>query len=220
MKSKSYFLLIIFTIISWNLHSQSDNYNDNLSFRKKNLFFTFGVGSDDLFSSATYGDNIYLDYSRERNTSMPTFYKIDYATGRFFSFGLHLIKSSKYFEGYQYINSNYFQEYYISDFTTINARLNVNIPFDKYFTFYYGLGVGIRMDKYIHHYYDGYKYVDVEPTSEFNYDDSNLLGIPLPASLGFEATFGMRYFPVKYVGLYWEAGINKSVFQGGLVVKI
>lgn len=202
------------------MHSQSDNYTDNTSFRKKNLIFSFGVGSDDLFSKASVDNFVYLQYSRERNTSMPTFYKIDYATGRYFSLGLHLTKSSKRVEGYQNINSNFFQEYYSGDFTTINVRLNVNIPLDKYFTLYYGLGVGMRKDKYLHHYYDGNKYVDEEPTRVFDFDDSNLIGIPLPSNFGFELTFGMRYFPVKYVGFYWEAGINKSVFQGGLVVKI
>ena len=90
---------------------------------------------------------------------------------------------------------------------SFSLMLRYNYPFirKKHFDIYYGGGLGIRITKFSH-------YTD---TSKFKEDD-DLLKLFWPVAV--EGVGGIRFYPLKNIGLYIEAGLAKTIVQGGLLI--
>jgi hypothetical protein len=80
-----------------------------------------------------------------------------------------------------------------------NAHFGENEKLDPYL----GFGMGFRDWKY-------------SATSNDNQkSDASAL-----VNVGFETTFGLRYFPVPRIGMFTELGLSKSLIQFGITGKI
>lgn len=82
-------------------------------------------------------------------------------------------------------------------------RLNVHFGVSEKFDAFWGIGMGFNTATW---------------TIDFD-DDSFIFSIPGGFPVGFETTFGMRYYFVDFIGLYMEIGYAKAPLQGGLVFK-
>ena len=104
----------------------------------------------------------------------------------------------------QYIIQEY-NEGIIYSALNINARVNFHFLTTKQLDPYFGVGIGYN-----------------KPTITYYSDDPNYLysetySSPIP--LGFETTLGLRYYFTPNIGIYTEAGLSKSILQGGLSIK-
>jgi len=89
---------------------------------------------------------------------------------------------------------------------SILARFNYYFVNSEKANIYAGVGTGYRIANW--------KYTFGDP----DIDDSNN-EIPNLVPLGFEFTFGARYFFTENIGIYTELGLAKSLFQVGLSAK-
>jgi hypothetical protein len=89
---------------------------------------------------------------------------------------------------------------------SIMYRRNYFLLDKKHFQLYGGVGAGLRATVYTNY------------NSTDNYwSDDDLVKAFCP--IAFESVAGLRILPVKYVGIYIEAGFAKSVLQGGLTIR-
>lgn len=83
------------------------------------------------------------------------------------------------------------------------GRINVHFAVNESLDPYWGIGAGYRSANY--------SFTSTDP----GYDTS----IESPLNLGFETTFGLRYYLAENFGLYVEMGLAQSIIQGGLALK-
>jgi hypothetical protein len=88
---------------------------------------------------------------------------------------------------------------------SVLARINTHFGTTDKLDFYWGLGIGYRGGNRT------FYTTDPQGTDSFSFKTL----IPL----GFETTLGVRYFFTDNIGVYVEAGLAKSLVQGGLAVK-
>lgn len=88
-----------------------------------------------------------------------------------------------------------------------NLRFNYHLYVDKEFDVYVGGGVGYN--HFINKDFTDYSPDDTLFKSQFK----------LPMPISFEMTFGLRYYFLQRTAIYIEAGIGKSLVQGGFVFK-
>lgn len=83
------------------------------------------------------------------------------------------------------------------------GRINVHFAVTESVDPYWGIGAGYRSATY--------SFTSTDP----GYDTS----VSSPLNLGFETTFGLRYYFAENFGLYAELGLAQSIVQGGLSLK-
>ncbi|MBK7691335.1 MAG: hypothetical protein IPK62_02770 [Bacteroidetes bacterium] len=88
-----------------------------------------------------------------------------------------------------------------------NLRFNYHIFVNKEFDVYVGGGVGYN--HFMNKDFTDYAPDDTLFKSQFK----------LPYPVSYEMTFGVRYFFLTRTAIYVEAGIGKSLLQGGFVFK-
>lgn len=76
----------------------------------------------------------------------------------------------------------------------------------KRLTIYGGAGAGLRITVFTN-----YESNDPTPT------DDDIVRVFCPIAI--EAVAGIRFFPLKYFGIYIEGGFAKSVVQGGIITR-
>lgn len=211
-------IIIVLEILLFDFQSFSQNTfhkESKPSFEAHNVLFSFGFGTDDMF---TYDFNDIYDYlgfsieiTNYNRNKTPLYFKAEFAVNDHVSLGVHLNRSFAYDDDWN-INSSSIKILTKTKWTStsIIPRFNFNFSLDRYFTVYFGFGAGYHYLSYISEDYDNLG-VRLQSRTSLENETENPIAI--------ETTFGMRYFPIKNVGLYWEFGLSKSPFQGGLVLK-
>jgi len=85
------------------------------------------------------------------------------------------------------------------------ARMNIHFGDSDKLDAYWGFGLGYRSNNF--DYYTTYP------------NDPSVLTWKALVPIGFETTFGIRYYFTDNIGLYAEVGAAKSIAQAGLAVK-
>ena len=170
---------------------------------KGNIVFSAGLGFPNISKVFFSIYSSYLGYSISGQG--PIHAKIEYFLAD--NLGLGLAVNYVSTSG-SWIISDGTDEYHESmDFTStaFNIRFNWHFYQDNGFDIYLGGGLGYKKSNY--------KFQTEHPLGKYN---GNIDGSPL----GFELTIGGRYFINDYIGVYTELGIAKSIFQGGIVLKL
>lgn len=156
----------------------------------------------------TYSD---LDYS----SLGPLYFKFEHAVSDNIGLGLNVAYAGNDWS-YKYdysdvdANGNAVTRQYVATQKrttySILARFNYHFGSNDRLDPYLGLGLGYRNANWT--------YSTTDPSgSESGVDLPNLV------PLGFELTFGARYFFTDNIGAYMEVGAAKSILQAGLSVK-
>ncbi|MFL5754024.1 MAG: hypothetical protein ACJ76F_11500 [Bacteroidia bacterium] len=88
----------------------------------------------------------------------------------------------------------------------INGRINLHFATTDKLDAYWGIGAGYGSAVF--------KFTSDDPDFK-----NEQLKLPNISHMGFETTFGVRYYFTPNIGMYGEFGYAKSLVQGGLVVK-
>ena len=104
----------------------------------------------------------------------------------------------------QYITQTY-KEGIIYSALNVNVRANFHFLTTKKLDPYFGVGLGYN------------KATITTYSDDPNYAYNESISSPIP--LGFETTLGLRYYFTPNIGIYTEAGLSKSILQGGLSIK-
>lgn len=118
------------------------------------------------------------------------------------SFKYHRRNKEKYSWGFNL--NTYSKEFKYSSeqlkYSTFSFLFRSNFHYGNFsrFDFYSGFGIGIRMGWY-------------------NIENPYAVAEYIP--LGFELSTGVKYYPTKNIGLYFEVGFTKSVVQVGCFIK-
>ena len=214
-----YIIIILILIFDFQAFSHNTFQKESKpSFETNNFLLSFGFGSEDKFTydfmNEFFIDNYplgFFEMSMYYQKKTPLYAKAEFAVNDYVSFGIHLNRSY-FFENYMNNiysgNKTFFNKKWIS--TSVIPRINFNFSLDRYFTLYFGAGIG--------YHYLSYKLEELD-NSGVLIQSSHSLENETEIPIAFETSFGMRYFPIKNVGFYWEYGLSKSPFQGGLVIK-
>ena len=106
-------------------------------------------------------------------------------------------------------DQTYFSDYYqrietiniTEKVLTVNLRANYHFLYNKLIDPYFGIGVGFRK---IGYQTQGKQITVFEAKTPF----------------GFETTFGVRTLIKSLIGIYIEAGISRSLIQGGITLNL
>jgi hypothetical protein len=216
MKYAFKFLLIIYILILIKTPSFAnkipEEYDNTKHFHDKSLIVSTGYG---LIAYGIMNAKLSSDSPSLVNTSLkgPYYAKIEFARTPKNSISIC----------YAYIDfSANWSDYYVKllgdsvkndvkikmKVHSIIIRHNHHFQLIKNFDAYFGIGLGYRF---------GLK--------EYNQTNPRYLSINgnwnhtlLP--LGFESTLGLRYYFDDQIGIYTEIGFAKSVFQGGISIKL
>jgi opacity protein-like surface antigen len=93
-----------------------------------------------------------------------------------------------------------------SSAVAFNPRLNIHFATTEKVDAYWGIGIGYKVNKVT--------FSSTDP----DFDDNSISGSLIP--VGFETTFGLRYYFTENIGLYTELGLSRSLIQGGLSIKL
>lgn len=175
-------------------------------FEKENFIISAGAGVPNMQKYLLGFIALEENY---KTTGTPVYHvKIEYAIAKNFGIGLStnyayakLIGTEKDFFDPNIIITN------THELTSVKFNLRANYHFlsSKKFDTYIGGALGFGYIKY--------KYW----SSKDDFFDTQM---DIPLAVGFEASVGLRYYPVKWIGLYTELGISKSIIQGGICIKI
>jgi len=99
--------------------------------------------------------------------------------------------------------NTYYDEFKRSVFSIL-GRINVHFAITESLDPYWGIGAGYRSPVY--------SFTSTDPA----YDTNVTSGL---INIGFETTFGLRYYFSDNFGIYTELGLSQSIVQGGLALK-
>lgn len=216
------FLFFLFILSALTSAAYSKDSKENSCIHKGNVIISGGYGFPSIIRAF-----LKLKTTRDQLQVMgygPFILKTEYMLNDRFSIGLNTIynytKVSWMQDGYDPVTfqKKKYENGVIGNELSSCVRGNYYFWKRKKITSYGGLGLG-------------YGYVNVKsyskaPTAPF------VLDYDLPSPLRFEGTVGMRYFPVKQVGLFAELGLGKTwillehyfipeaLFQLGFTVKL
>lgn len=198
-----------------NVH-ESDFEKNVASIMRKKKASAFGQGKSII--SVGYGFpnigkaifNVYDIYTDFKVTGIgPIHVKYEYGVSDKIGMGVSVnIVSSKVSwneAAYGYNDTKTYEHRIKSNSYNILARMNLHFATQAKLDPYWGFGLG----------YSGRKWT-------YSSDDPNdLQSIALKnlIPLGFETTVGCRFYFTDNIGAYVEAGLSKSIVQGGLVAK-
>jgi opacity protein-like surface antigen len=93
---------------------------------------------------------------------------------------------------------------------SVNGRVNFHFANGDQIDPYFGVGAGFRSANWA--------IGDTDP----DYTPSDLADFNLGSNtgIGFETTFGIRYYPMPMLGIYTEIGMAKSFLQLGLTYRL
>ena len=176
-------------------------------FEKDNLVISAGMGGPNLQKSII---RLALNFEEDyKINGLGVFHaKLEYGINENFGLGLSTNYSSAKMvakEADFFNNSIIHTNVYELSSLKFNLRGNYHFGNSEKFDTYLGGGIGMGITKY--------KSSSNDPN--FNKED-----ISIPFALGLEATIGLRYYPVNWLGVYSEFGLSKSIIQGGIVIKI
>jgi hypothetical protein len=211
---KRYFLIVIFLFF----YSSALCKERNLS----KISMNAGIGLPSIIRS--YIKIRTENYSPKVKGLGPFILKIDYQISSRLSLGLNgmynFTKVNWLTDGYgpaPYFEKQKFESGIEGKEYSLTSRLNYHFWKQKKTSFYGGLGIGYGLTNA--------KSFSKAPNPPF------IIDIDFPSPLRFDATVGIRYFPIKHVGLYSELGLGKiwillkkyfipeSLFQIGFIVK-
>lgn len=93
--------------------------------------------------------------------------------------------------------------------TAFNLRANlhfINIEKNEFIDAYWGFGLGLK--------FGGLKVSS-------SYQGANpSIKLPNISKIGIESTLGVRFMPIKNIGIYAEVGLAKSIIQGGITFRL
>jgi hypothetical protein len=202
---KVFFIALLFFCCFWNsLFAQDTLYRKNnfyFGYKLTNeLFYFWEEGDKDgSLSASEYNYKLsskvfYFKYVRQTN--------YEYELGVTTALSLGDVHNDVYCNG-QYIYPCKAQRKRFS--FSLMLRYNYPVIRKKHLDIYYGGGLGMRITSY-------YDYTDNVPRVE----DDDLLRIFWPIAV--EGVGGIRFYPIKNIGLYIEAGLAKTLVQGGLLI--
>lgn len=200
-------LMYSILFVPMDLFSKDNGGSDN-AFSEGKMIISAGYGAPNLTKSLF---KIYEGFLGFKLTGLgPIHAKFEYAVTDKIGLGVSLNYVQTQVEWTDsYLDNNLNSVDYALGFKgsslSANARMNLHFGKSKKLDPYWGFGFGYRSNSYA--FYSDY--VGATPLVISG-------GIPL----GFETTFGMRYYFTDNIGLYFEAGISKSILQGGLAIKI
>jgi hypothetical protein len=173
------------------------------SFKQGNVVLSGGYGLGNLSRAIlnTYNDE--TNYSSKGRG--PFFAKFEYAISDHVGLGLnyaHVGVDAKWDINYG-SNENYKANLKWRN-SSVLARVNVHFMEHEQLDLYWGTGLGYRFGQFT--------YKDNDPSR----DD---ISFPSVIPVGFETTFGIRYFFIPNLGAYAEVGIAKAPIQFGLAGK-
>jgi predicted porin len=169
------------------------------SFEKGKIIITGGYGFGNLSKAIL---KAYQDETGYKATSLgPIFGKVEYAVSDKVGIGVnvaHVGVSASYevSDGDGGTNTEKFKW----NNTSVLARLNLHFAKSEKLDAYWGAGLGYRFGSW------KWESETSENTEEF----------PFVNPFGFETTIGVRYYFIKNLGVYAEAGIAKAPIQFGL----
>lgn len=186
------------------------------AFEKNSHLFTIGYGAGN-FSQDYLRNNV--SAANKSNSSFiavgPLFGKYEIAIEDKLGFGVNFayMKNTLKFKDENSLNQEYNAELTCETMSFL-ARVNYHIGHNERIDPYVGLGVGVRNLKWL--------YDDDDPSGNTEQNGENLdyLNFSGHFPVGFDLTFGMRFYPTSFMGIYIETGIAKGVIQGGLSFKI
>jgi opacity protein-like surface antigen len=141
----------------------------------------------------------------------PLYFKYEYAVTDKIGMGVNFAYAENEWS-YRYSttdengNTTFYDETTKRDTYSILARMNFHFGNSERFDPYFGFGVGYRDANW--------------RMSSTGPDGGSGVVLKSLMPFGMEFTLGGRYYFAKNIGLYAEVGAAKSVFQGGLVVKL
>lgn len=203
--------------ISFNAFSNTDS--DSIKVRphawnSNKIIISAGVGfpnyeKDDLLSNSASSSYTLTNVKGQG----PFHAKLEYALGERTGLGLSVNYSDVGFTRYEpnnniYNPSPYDTAIYKLSFFSLNLRANYHFLSDKMLDPYIGGGIGFKQFKI--------KYVNAGKNNFSGTAYVENFGLPF----GVELTLGIRCFINKYLGAYLEAGISRSIVQGGLCFNV
>ena len=126
------------------------------------------------------------------------------ASVNFNTYGAEYNSTSSVWNGSSYQTITY-KETFKATSISILVRFNKHWDLNDQVDVFSGIGVGYK--------YSGFKSTTDNPTGTQSLTISN----PIP--VGFEWTWGMRYFFTENIGAYIELGLAKSILQAGVTAK-
>jgi opacity protein-like surface antigen len=203
-----------------NLYNPS---NDSIPQRKTNRGLSHYGASNPTKSHISFGYGFYIipdafeigGNSSNKNLSSPSgplFLKYEYAISDYIGFGINFAYCQYTFNNnYEFAGISNNGIYYTTQYTSYSILGHLNFHFLSRFVStrfdpYYGLGIG-------------YKSVSTSVTSNDSTFQKYNNNISNEGSIGFEMTFGLRYYVSNSIALYGEAGLAKSWLQFGATLK-
>lgn len=174
------------------------------------MIFSLGYGTPNLTAWFLSGFDNYDGYTV--SAFGPLHAKFEYAATDEIGIGLsvnHVSTTINYQDNALSTSSAIYNYKFNISNTAFNVRINYHFLVENSLDLYTGVGFGYRIGSY--------KYSTNDPN--FDAGNASYNGTVLPP-IGFETTIGMRYYFTELFGAYVEAGLAKSIIQGGLVLKL
>lgn len=215
--NKSILVVLIILATSWQLRAQNYtisgwDYNwDQKAHEKGQVHFSYGYGQPRL-------DKKLFDFQKDSIGFKvvgigPFFWKAEYGLSRKLSVQLsaaYILYKSEWKRmrpDLLYLYDLPFRYGTTLHDISANLRFNYHLFVNKEWDVYVGGGAGYNY--FINKDFTDYAPDDTTFKSQFK--------IPYPVS--YEMTFGVRYFFLTRTAIYLEAGLGKSLVQGGFVFK-
>ncbi len=150
--------------------------------------------------------------SFQRSGKGPFYLKAEYKPEWWFGIGLninHMSYKVTYIDD-NYTNSNGMKvpnKVTVNNVNTaFNMRANLHVFNPKHYgtkaDVYWGIGIGYKVGK-------------LKVSSEYS-EATPTITLPNLLKIGFETTFGMKYYFTDHIGAFGEIGLAKSIFQFGV----
>jgi opacity protein-like surface antigen len=197
-------LALCFTVCAWTL---TPHQSQAQAFEEGHSYVSVGYGFITFLGVLNKTFDVYDDVTYR--SLGPIYLKYEYAVTDNIGVGLNFAYATNEWE-YRYnpgFDNNFYTESTLRSTYSILARINFH------------LGDGDKFDPYIG-YGIGYRDATWSTSSTDPLGTGSGFNVKGLMPLGMELTFGARYMFTDNIGLYAELGAAKSIFQGGLTIKI
>lgn len=202
---KKTIILLIISIIVVNTQAQSGVENPH--------YISVGAGAPNMAVS------FFNIYDSKKNFQVegkgPYHFKYEYKFTNILGFGLNVNNASyriTYTDDYFDTSKGIVMPNNITisnNNTAFNLRGNlhfINIEKNEFIDVYWGFGIGLK--------FGGLKVSS-------SYQGANpSIKLPNISKIGLESTLGVRFMPIKNIGIYAEIGLAKSIMQGGITFRL
>lgn len=221
-KHKKAFVYLATISLSYSMFGQTNTEEYETGFYKNRIYFSAGIGAGNLaqksieIASDASQDYVQLNFNKKPNL----YFKGEYAVSNRFGVGLHVATSGmdlsyripdSFFSANvnKYIPAEVAVKY---NTWSVNVRANYHFIKGKQIDVYTGISIGFRNNTL--------RIEDNDPNKKWELP-LKLFNIRIPSvsfpSVGGDLTTGIRYTPIKNIGIFAEIGIAKTIVQGGVV---